>query len=219
MIVPTSELPPAMPFTSHATLAPAARQKEAENACVWPSPTFADGGEIEFVALHVTVALALPVFELSAALAAVIVTVAGDGGIGGAVYSAVVALVLAIVPTVPLPPAIPLTLQLTPVAALPRPEMFAVKTCSPLVGTLAVFGETLTAMSSLRLTLAEPLACAAAWLTAVTVTLGGEGSTCGAVYVAVPGPVATIVPKLEFPPATPFTSHEMLASGAPATVA
>ncbi len=83
--MPTVGLPPAIPFTSHAAFVPAARQNDAENACVWFSPTLADGGEIESVALHVIVAVALPVFELSATLVAVSVTVAGDGGTAGAV--------------------------------------------------------------------------------------------------------------------------------------
>jgi hypothetical protein len=36
-------------------------------------------------------------------------------------------------------------------------------------------------MSSWRLTIAEALASALAWLTAETVTLGGDGKTAGAV--------------------------------------
>jgi hypothetical protein len=66
-------------------LAPAAMQNDAVNDCVCPSATLAAEGEIEFVAAQVIVALALPDFELSAALAAVTVTVAGDGGTAGAV--------------------------------------------------------------------------------------------------------------------------------------
>jgi hypothetical protein len=208
-----------MPFTSHVTLTPAARQNDAENGCTWLSPRLALGGEIELVALHVIVALALPVFEVSAELAAVIVTVGGDGGTGGAVYSAVVALVVTIVPTAAFPPAIPFTLHVTPDAALPNPEMFAVNTCSPPVGTFAVGGDTVIATLSLRFTFAESLADESASLTAVTVTLGGDGSAAGAVYVAAPAPVAEMVPTLEFPPATPFTSHEAFVFDVPVTVA
>lgn len=83
-IVPTLALPPAIPFTSHAMLALAAMQNDAVNDCVWPSATFAEAGAIEFVDAQVIVALELPDFELSAALAAVMVTVAGDGGTSGA---------------------------------------------------------------------------------------------------------------------------------------
>lgn len=156
--MPTVEFPLAIPLTSHAAFVPAARQNEAENACVCPRATLAEGGEIELVALHVIVAVALPVFELSAALVAVIVTVAGDGGTAGAVYNAVVALVPEIVPTVALPPAIPFTLHETPLAPLPNPVTLAVKTCSPPVGTLAAGGKTATVTLSLSVTIAESLA-------------------------------------------------------------
>jgi hypothetical protein len=60
-------------------------QNDAVNDCVWPSATLAEEGEMEFVDAQVIVALALADFELSAALAAVTVTVAGDGGVAGAV--------------------------------------------------------------------------------------------------------------------------------------
>jgi hypothetical protein len=66
-------------------VAPAARQNDAVNVCVWPRLTLAKSGEIEFVAAQVMVTLALPNFEPSAALVAVTVTVAGDGGAAGAV--------------------------------------------------------------------------------------------------------------------------------------
>ena len=85
LIVPSVAFPPAMPFTSHASVAPAGTHSDALNACDAPSPTLAADGEIELVAEHVIVALALPDFERSAALVAVTVTVAGDGGAGGAV--------------------------------------------------------------------------------------------------------------------------------------
>jgi len=218
-IVPIVEFPPAMPFTSHATLIPAARQNDAENDCVWSSPTFAVDGEIEFVALHVIVALAFPLLEFSALLVAVIVTVGGFGGTGGAVYSPVVTPLLAIVPTVAFPPAIPFTLHATPLAPPPNPATVAVNTCSPPVGTLAVGGETVTVTPSLSVTLAESLADDSAWLTAVTVTLVEDGSTVGAVYVAVSAPVDAIVPTVEFPPATPFTSHDTFVLDVPLTVA
>ena len=180
-IVPRVESPPATPPASHATLAPLARQKEAVKDCVPPSPTLAESGEIELVAAHVTVALALPDFEASATLVAVTVTVAGEGGAGGAVYCAVALPVGTIVPTVGFPPAIPFTLQFTAADGLPVPATLAVNTCTPPVGTFTVAGETVIAMSSLRFTLAEALADDSAWLTAVTVTLGGDGSVVGAV--------------------------------------
>jgi len=126
-----------------------------------------------------------------------------------------VALVVTIVPTVEFPPAIPFTLQVKPAAGLPVAVMLAVNTCAPPVGTLTVPGATTTAMSSFKLTFAEPLACPSAWLTAVTVTLGGDGKFAGAVYT----PAAEIVPALAVPPATPFTSHVTLVFGMPVTMA
>jgi hypothetical protein len=179
----------------------------------------ADGGEIEFVVAHVTVTLALSDFELSAVLLAVTVTVAGEGGVAGAVYRAVAALVAAIVPTVALPPAIPLTLQLTPVPELPVPATLAVNTCAPPVGTLAVLGDTVTIIESPKLTTAEALASELAWLTAVTVTSGGDGRFAGAEYTAVPGVLAIMVPTFELPSGAPSTSHVTLVFAVPVTMA
>jgi hypothetical protein len=80
-----------------------------------------------------------------------------------------------------LPPAIPFTLHVTPGAEAPDPETLAVKTWPPPVGTAALSGEILMAMSSFRVIAAEPVAAASASLTAVTVTLGGDGRIVGAV--------------------------------------
>jgi hypothetical protein len=85
LIVPTLELPLAIPLTSHETLAPAARQKEAVKDCAWPSARLADGGEIAFVAVQMIVTLALPEAEVSTVLVAVTATLAGDGTAAGAV--------------------------------------------------------------------------------------------------------------------------------------
>lgn len=74
-----------MPFTSHAMVAPAARQNEALKVCVCPSPTLADVGDIELVVPQVIVAVALADFVVSATLVAVTVTVAGVGTVAGAV--------------------------------------------------------------------------------------------------------------------------------------
>jgi len=53
----------------------------------------------------------------------------------------------AIVPSAAfLPPAMPFTLQVTLVDALPAPVTVAVKSCAPPAGTVAVSGETLTAI-------------------------------------------------------------------------
>ena len=139
-------MPPAIPFTSHVMLWPAARQNAAEKLCVSLNATFAEEGEIALEAPHVIVTLALPDLEVSSALVAATVTVAGEGGADGAVYVAVAAPVPAIVPIVELPPAIPFTLQLTPLFVVP--ETLAVNTCAPPDGTLAVEGETVIAIAT-----------------------------------------------------------------------
>ena len=161
-MVPSAALPPASPLTSQAMLEPEGRQKEAVKVCVWPSVTLAAAGAIELVAEQVMVVVALADFELSAVLVAVTVTLGGDGGTAGAVYTEVVVLpetpLAAMVPTVESPPAIPFTLQETVVEGLPVPETFAVKTCAPPVGIVAVEGERVTARSSFKVTAAEALA-------------------------------------------------------------
>jgi hypothetical protein len=83
-IVPIAEFPPAIPFTSHATVDPAARQKEAVNICVCARETVAAAGEIVFVAEHVMVTLAVADLAGSATLVAVTLTVEGEGGTTGA---------------------------------------------------------------------------------------------------------------------------------------
>ena len=83
---------------------------------------------------------------MSSALVAATVTPAGEGGSDGAVYVAVAAPVPAIVPIVELPPAIPFTLQVTPLFV--APETLAVNTCAPPDGTFAIAGDTLIAIAA-----------------------------------------------------------------------
>jgi hypothetical protein len=147
-IVPTVEFPPAIPFTSHAMVAPGARQNDAVKVFVCPSAMLALEGEIEFVAVQAIVTLELPDFEVSDTLVAVTSTAAGEGTVAGAVYSAESAPFGTIVPTVEFPPAIPFTPHVTPVAGLPVAEMPAVKICAPPVGTVTAFGVTPTTMLS-----------------------------------------------------------------------
>ncbi len=90
-------------------------------------------------------------------------------------------LVATIVPTVKFPPEIPFTLQLNPGAGFPLAVIIAVNTCAPPAGTLAAGGATDIAMSSSKVTLADPLSEAFASLTAVTVTCTAAGITAGAV--------------------------------------
>ena len=65
-VVPITELPPAIPLTSHVMVAPAARQNDPLNVCVCASETVAAGGEMAFVAEHVMVTLAVANFVGSA---------------------------------------------------------------------------------------------------------------------------------------------------------
>src|ERR1700740_1341484 len=82
-ILPIVELPLAIPFTSHARGAPAARQNEAVKACVCARETVTADGEMVFVAEHVMVTLAVADFVGSATLVAVTPTLKGDGGTAG----------------------------------------------------------------------------------------------------------------------------------------
>lgn len=84
-MVPTTELPPAIPLTSHEMLAPEAKQKVAVNVCICPSGTLAVDGETALVVPHEIVTLALADFVASATLVAVTVTVDGVGTLAGAV--------------------------------------------------------------------------------------------------------------------------------------
>ena len=84
-IVPTAVLPPEIPSTSHAIAAVPIPQKVAVNVCACPSAICTVGGAIELGVAHAIVTAALPVFAGSATLAAVTVTVAGDGITAGAV--------------------------------------------------------------------------------------------------------------------------------------
>jgi hypothetical protein len=82
----------------------------------------------------------------------------------------------------------------------------AVKVVVCVVCTEAVdlFRVTATAAAvALIVTCAEALLLVCAWETAVTVTVAGEGTVAGAVYI----PAGSIVPCVESPPVTPFTCH------------
>jgi hypothetical protein len=84
-IVPTTLLPPAIPFTSQTIESFWATHSDAENDCVVPRTTVADAGVIEFVAPHEIASDALAEAEGSATLATVIVTGFCDGISDGAV--------------------------------------------------------------------------------------------------------------------------------------
>ena len=84
-MVPSVVLPPGTPFTSQTIGEVGAGQKDAVKDCVEPSATFADAGEIELAPPQTIVTAALAVFELSATLVAVTLTVGDAGGSAGAV--------------------------------------------------------------------------------------------------------------------------------------
>lgn len=144
--VPTVELPPTVPFTSHVTVVPGATQSDAAKSWVAPAVRLTVSGEMEFAVAHEIVTVAVAVFKESAILVAVTVTIAGAGGIAGAVYVAASGPVTLSVPTVAFPPLMPLTAQLTPELALPAPVTVAVKLADVPGETLAEFGAMLTVM-------------------------------------------------------------------------
>ncbi len=212
-MVPLLASPATIPSTSQAIGVPLVAHNDAVSACDCPSETVALEGEIRFA--HVIATPAVPVLTGSAMLLAVMVTFGGDGGTTGAVYVAVLAPLATIVPTDGLPPAIPSTAHVTPVAGLPEPVTFAVKICFPPTGTVAEAGERLMAISSWSVTVADALMLGSAALAAEIVTVVVAGRTVGAVY----NPFAEMVPRLEFPPVVPSTIHLTFAFEVPVTVA
>jgi hypothetical protein len=147
----------------------------------------------------------------SACDTAVTVTVLGFGRFAGAVYSPLEE----IVPTVEFPPMILFTSQVT--AVFDVPVTVAVNCCVPPTTTVADEGETLTAtvVDETIVTWAEPDFVGSACDTAVTVTVLGFGTFAGAVY----SPLEEIVPTVEFPPVTLFTSQVTAVFDVPVTVA
>jgi hypothetical protein len=146
-------------------------------------------------------AVALPVADGLATLAARIVTDDGFGIVPGAVYSPVAE----IVPIVELPPTVPLTLHVTDVFV--EFTTVAVNCCAAAGATVTLDGATLTVTGGgaggETVTVAEPMAVGLAALVACTVTVAGLGIAAGAVY----NPEAEIVPTVALPPATPPTLH------------
>jgi hypothetical protein len=142
-----------------------------------------------------TVALAEAV--LCAELCAVTVT-GLDGTDIGAVYKPDEV----IVPLLVFPPLAPFTIQLT--AVLLAPETEALNCCECPTCTLVLAGDTKTDTAGAgvmeTVALADAVDCDV--LCAVTVT-GTAGTDCGAVY----SPELEMVPAVESPPTTPFTSQ------------
>jgi hypothetical protein len=113
--VPTVESPPATPFTHQVTPVFVVFVTLAVNCCVPDVGTDALVGEMDTETGTTIVAVAEAIFVVSATLVAAIVTVAGEGRVGGAVYNPPEETV----PSVELPPAVPFTLQVTPVFVVP----------------------------------------------------------------------------------------------------
>jgi len=107
------------------------------------------------------------------------------------------------VPTVKLPPAMPLTSHVIAVPAATHKD--AEKICDALTEMLAEAGAIAFGAAQEIVTLALADFVGSATLVAVTVKLGGVGVMAGAEYVAESAPVAVMVPRIEFPPATLLT--------------
>lgn len=137
----------------------------------------------------------------------------------GAVYVAVFAPVLVMVPTVELPPAMLLTSHVIGVPAAMHKDVE--KTCDAPTEMLAEAGAIAFGAAQEIVTLALADFDGSATLVAVTLTFGGAGASTGAVYVAESEPVAVMVPRVEFPPATLLTLQltATLEAPAPVTVA
>jgi len=114
-MAPIVVLPPAIPFTVQLTPAFDVPLTVAVNCWVCETTTEALVGDSVTETPFIMVTEVEADFVESAALIALTVTVAGEGAVAGLVYRPP----LEMVPTVELPPAIPFTVQLTPVFDVP----------------------------------------------------------------------------------------------------
>jgi hypothetical protein len=159
-------------------------------------------------AVAVTVTCAEALLLVSATDVAVSVTTAGAGTLGGAVYVIVAPDALEVADSVPQAAPVqpvPLNAHVTPLF-WESLSTVAVKLLVFVVCTETVDLSSVTAIAAavaVIVTCAEALLVLCACETAVTVTVAGEGTVAGAVYI----PAASIVPCVESPPATPFTCH------------
>jgi hypothetical protein len=150
-------------------------------------------------------------FVVSACEVAITVTSDGLGTVGGAVYKPPVVIVPQVAPAHPTP----LTLQVTPVFAVPVTVAWNCF-CAP-VTSCALVGEMVIPISvpEPRVTVAEADLLASASKVAVTVTIGGLGAKAGAVYRPLPVTVPQVMP---LQPA-PETLHNTRVLEVPVTVA
>src|SRR6185437_2888281 len=117
------------------------------------------------------------------------------------------------VPLALLPPAVPLTLQVTAVLLA---FLTVAVNCWVAPGfNCTCTGATATVIGAAMVTWAEPDLVASAWLVAVTVSCAGEGTAAGAVKL----PLESIVPSVELPPATPLTLQMTAVLLSPVTLA
>lgn len=135
--VPTTLLPPLIPFTAQVTEVFAVPLTEAVNCCACPNCTDALVGDTPTVTGDGAVRLidADPTALASATLVAETVALAGDGNVEGAVYLPAEE----IVPTTLLPPAMPFTAQETDVFVVPLTD--AVNCCDCPNSTDALVGD------------------------------------------------------------------------------
>ena len=117
-------------------------------------------------------------------------------------------------PIVASPFVMPLTLQTTAVSGVFVTT--AENVARPFTTTLEIGGTTLTATLLTIVTLADADAAPA---TARIVSGFVAGKSAGAAYVAEFAPVIAIVPRLAFPPTTPFTSQTIVVPGGAHSVA
>jgi len=120
------------------------------------------------------------------------------------------------VPTVELPPAMLLTSHVIAVPAARHKD--AEKICDAPTEILVEAGAIAFGAAQEIVTLALADFDGSATLVAVTLILGGAGASAGAVYVAESEPVAVMVSRVEFPPATLLTLQLTATLDVPAPV-
>lgn len=161
----------------------------ALNCCVVPAATDTLSGATLTVTLGTIATFAEADLVGSAELVTTTVTLAGEGAMGGAEYTADNELVASVPQVEPLQPA-PLKPQVT--AVFEVPVTLALKSCMPEVEREALVGLMLnkTAAAVTTATFAEADLVGSATLVAFTLTAAGDGTLAGATN----SPLAEIVP-------------------------
>jgi hypothetical protein len=186
-MVPTLLFPPGIVSTSHVTFVLALPLTVALNVKVWPIVMPPRFGKMATVVAPeaTTVIVADELIEESATEVAVIVTVAGEGTVAGAVYVIATPEALEVLETephaAPEQPA-PLSVHVTPLFCASFVTV-AVKFCVRLTVTFAEVGATATAIAGATVIVAEAVRDVSATDAVFSVTLAGDGTEAGAVYV------------------------------------